>query len=69
MSIKNILTNGFHNTEVTVRDAVRTIRLIQAFPAELTAAEKAHARRVRNALCGVEGCTCGVIRGPQKVQS
>jgi 23S rRNA maturation mini-RNase III len=56
------LTNTFHNTEVTVRDSARTTRILQAFHAELTAAEKAHARRVRNALCGVEGCTCGVIR-------
>jgi hypothetical protein len=56
------LSNSFHGTEVTVRNPERTMRILAAYPAELTVGEKAHARRVRNALCGVEGCTCGVVR-------
>jgi hypothetical protein len=56
------LTNSFHNTEIRVRSAARTLEILQAYPAELSKTDKAHARRVRNALCGVEGCTCGVVR-------
>ncbi len=56
------LTNSFHNTEVRVRDADRTLEILSAIQHTLTRAEKAHARRVRAALCGSPDCTCGVVR-------
>jgi hypothetical protein len=56
------LTNSFHCAEVRVRSKARTLELLSKYPAELSASERAHVRRVRNALCGVDACTCGVVR-------
>ena len=56
------LTNSFHDTEVRVRNAEHTLEILSAIPHTLTHAEKAHARRVRAALCGSPDCTCGVAR-------
>lgn len=56
------LTNSFHRTSVRVRNAARTLAILGKYARELTPAERAHARRVRNALCGSRDCTCGVIR-------
>jgi hypothetical protein len=66
------LRNNFHGTEVHVRDADRTLGILDSHDGDLSKAEKAHARRVRDALCGAwrappngSGCTCGIVRGPQ----
>ena len=48
--MKATFTNSFHNTEVTVRSK-----------RENTAhhsLSKGQVRKIRKALCGIEGCTC-----------
>lgn len=53
------LTNTFHNTSVRTRyTEERLERLSKLYPQERTAAENATIRRLRRALCGIEGCTC-----------
>jgi hypothetical protein len=56
------LTNSFHGTLVRVRSADRTLAILGKHARELTPAEQAHARRVRDALCGSDDCTCGIVR-------
>lgn len=54
-----ILANGFHGTEYRTRASeARLDRLRMAYPDELSPADRALRRRIRRALCGVEGCTC-----------
>ena len=48
------LRNDFHNTTVDLRAA--------SLPHTLTPSQE---RRVLRVLCGVTGCTCGGVRGPQ----
>lgn len=50
------LRNDFHNTEVRVRlaDGVNVLSYGQTL-------------RVMRELCGVNGCTCAAVRGPQEV--
>lgn len=48
------LTNDFHNTEVTIR--------VTKLPHILTPSQRRHIWRK---LCGIPGCTCGIIRGKQ----
>ncbi|HOQ98172.1 MAG TPA: hypothetical protein PLJ35_05075 [Anaerolineae bacterium] len=48
------LRNDFHNSESTV--------VVPALPAVLTSSQT---RKVRRELCGVSGCECGGVRGPQ----
>lgn len=56
-----ILINDFHNTEYRSRKTREELEAIEhrinTFAAD--AADKALARRAWNALCGIEGCTCG----------
>ena len=54
MSIE--LTNNYHGTSVRVR--------VPRFPALLSIRQT---RRVDDTLCGIGGCCCGSIRGPQTV--
>ena len=63
-NVSGILSNSFHDTAISVRDAKRTYDLLCANPAELSKSERAHARRARLALCpsADEGCACGVVR-------
>ncbi len=49
------LRNDFHNTTVDLRAA--------SLPHTLTPSQE---RRVLRVLCGVTGCTCGGVRGPQR---
>lgn len=49
------LRNSFHDSEVTVRCDL---------PGDLSPRVT---RRVQQSLCGVSGCVCGVIRGPQDI--
>ncbi len=56
------LRNSFHGTEIRIRDAARTMRLLSLASWELSRSERAHVRRVRDALCGSSACTCGVVR-------
>ncbi len=56
------LTNSFHGTEINVRKSAEEIESIDNkiwSGSDLTTAEKTWVRKVRNTLCGVEGCTCG----------
>ena len=48
------LTNDFHNTEVTIR--------VTKLPHILTPSQR---RRIWRKLCGIPGCTCGIIRCKQ----
>lgn len=50
--MKITFRNDFHNTQATFR----------VHGQRLTAAQT---RRARNELCGIDGCSCGGIRGPQ----
>lgn len=64
---KVILTNSFHNTKVTVlsdtsRDPSETWYQIQVDAMSGNANDRRKLRRVRNALCGIAGCTCGTFR-------
>ena len=49
------LTNDFHRTEARVR--------VDRLPATLS---ERQTKRVISALCGISGCSCDVIRGPQE---
>lgn len=49
------LTNNFHSTEVRIR--------VDRLPAALS---ERQTKRVIGALCGISGCSCDVIRGPQE---
>lgn len=49
------LRNDFHNSSVTIR--------ANALPHVITPSQE---KRVLRALCGVTGCTCGGVRGPQR---
>ena len=59
------LSNDFHCKTIRVRNRDRALYVLGCIPAELTPADRALARRIRDGLCGAEGCTCGVVRGPQ----
>lgn len=51
------IQNNFHNTSTTIRKAGRI--------------SESQERRIRKALCGVSGCTCGGAlgeRGPQSCE-
>lgn len=48
------LSNTFHNTQVSVE-------IMGELPYRLT---KDQTAKVKHALCGRKGCTCGVVRGP-----
>lgn len=48
------LRNDFHNTSVNIR--------ANALPHVIPPSQE---RRIRRALCGVKGCACGKVRGPQ----
>lgn len=63
------LRNDFHGRSVVVRDVDRAMRVLGSYPGELTPAERALARRIRDRLCGAQDCTCGIVRGPQGGQS
>lgn len=45
------LTNSFHNSEITIRSNVGDT------------VSRRTLQRVRKALCGIEGCTCGLADG------
>ena len=53
--MKITLKNNFHNTQATVisRDGI---------------INTASLKRASHKLCGMDGCTCGGIRGPQDVE-
>ncbi len=54
------LTNTFHNTEYRSTKSLDEIdRIVSTNPWNRADAEKAFVHRVRKALCGVDGCTCG----------
>ena len=50
------LRNDFHNTSVDVR--------VPCVPYTLSAGQWS---RVRQELCGMRGCLCGVLRGDQDI--
>jgi len=66
---KIILTNSFHGTQVTVltstpgdaRETWLDIQYAALGPAP-TRAARAKYRRVCRVLCGIKGCTCGIVR-------
>jgi hypothetical protein len=64
VQMSGTLSNSFHGTTISVRDLRRSYDLLCADRAELSKSERAHARRVRLALCpsADEGCACGVVR-------
>jgi len=72
MMVKRItLSNDFHNTECRVMMPLdfdgsqsEAYQAIEAAADSGGEAAKARLRRVRKALCGHEGCTCGIVRGP-----
>jgi hypothetical protein len=49
------LTNEFHNTEANVRP----VEIAEGRYKGYHMVSKSTARRLRNTLCGVSGCTCG----------
>jgi hypothetical protein len=54
------LTNSFHNTEYRTRKDQDEIDQIRTTARWLwTPAQRAWARKVKRALCGIEGCKCG----------
>lgn len=57
-----ILTNSFHHSSYRTyktRDELDAIeRRVHGYY-EASDSERAFVRKVRNALCGIEGCTCG----------
>ena len=64
------MKNNFHNTSYDTRKTEVDLERIAQDIAQGRAseAEKAFRRRVRKALCGIAGCTCGDDfgrRGPQ----
>jgi len=53
------LTNSFHGTETRVRSEQRLRQAAEAvWKCTATATDRAFLRRVRNALCGSDTCTC-----------
>ena len=64
------LTNSFHNsvyrTRLTTTDLDRIEMIAGTRPDRLTASEKSTIRRIRKALCGITGCTCGDFWGRRK---
>jgi hypothetical protein len=68
---KMTLTNDFHNTEVTILVPTHITDMYEAWewmeektqgypPYDYKLERKF--KRVKRALCGVDGCCCGVIR-------
>lgn len=55
------LNNDFHNTSVKVRAEV--LNHGTHCETSLTCFQK---QRTRNKLCGISGCKCGGLRGPQR---
>ena len=69
---KITLTNDFHNTEITVLSEYDTqsetwqhiqenIHCYHASNAP-TQAQRARYRKIKNALCGSDDCSCGTVR-------
>ena len=67
-----MLTNSFHGTQVRIdsrwteraeREQVRVTDLLyhQGFNLGDESAKRAY-RRVEKTLCGIDGCTCGIVR-------
>ena len=60
-----MLTNSFHGTQIRIvggRAEWDRLEMLK-YTGRATASEKAKYNRIRRALCGSEGCTCGVVRG------
>lgn len=55
------LTNSYHGTEYRTRKTDAEIQALELriYNGTATAADKAWVRKVRAALCGANGCTCG----------
>jgi hypothetical protein len=62
----DIIRNDFHGTSVRVRSRARTLEILGRWT-DLSPAERAHARRIRAKLCGIDGCTCGGVREDEQV--
>jgi hypothetical protein len=56
------LKNDFHGTKTTIRAEVLS-HIHHTAEVAPTARQLARARK---ALCGIQGCDCGGIRGPQE---
>lgn len=59
------LSNDFHNTTIRVRSKTKALVALGRFTRAATPAERKMAKRIRDGLCGANGCTCGIVRGPQ----
>ena len=58
------LTNSYHNTTARTRLTTSDLDAIaNTHPSEWTRNETATVKRLHNALCGVDGCTCGDVFG------
>ncbi|MDP2026467.1 hypothetical protein [Sulfuriferula sp.] len=55
MNTTYTLTNSFHNTSATVRP----VAITEGRFAGMHKISRKTALRLRNELCGIEGCTCG----------
>ena len=64
------LTNSFHNSTARTRATLEELEEIERTagnrPDKLTSEEKALVRRIRNKLCGINGCICGDFWGCRK---
>lgn len=56
------LRNDFHNTSCTIRTELNYVHYISSTIYPTSRQIKAAKRK----LCGIKGCTCGGIRGPQE---
>ncbi len=62
-----MLVNSFHGTSVRTsksRGALDSIR--NRHPADWSKTERREVMRLRKALCGIEGCTCGGVFGERE---
>lgn len=57
----NTLYNSFHNTEYRTRKTDSELEAIayRLYSGTASKSDRAYVRRVHNALCGADDCTCG----------
>lgn len=56
------LRNDFHNSECTIRTEV----LSHIYHTSTVYPTRSQIETANRKLCGIQGCTCGGIRGPQE---
>lgn len=59
--MRQTISNSFHNTELSINKTDEQLDAIsyRIYEGRASQADKAYRRKLHNALCGSDDCTCG----------